>query len=183
MSSQQSRISLISSLNDQHEVRRGENVTFLCSTRGSEVLNWTSYEYIGGHIQFSENQMIGTLINPNNYTSAQVTDMYDDRNGRRVIESQLSIIVQRNIRYFSVMCHDDSGQALTLDFQLSGKLLNSSIKASNFATILRNNSWSYVHVCNSYSIMELVANHHCRCSCTDVQWWEPVSWKVSEYHL
>ena len=66
--------------------------------------------------------MIGERNVPNSFTSAELLNVYDDENGRQVIESQLTISVQRSIPHSSVSCHHKRAQPLTLNFQLSGKL-------------------------------------------------------------
>ena len=113
---------LNSSLNDQHIVRRGENITFQCTTTGSSILAWSSNEYIGDRIEFLNVHTIGTIVTPNQYTSAKLIDVYTDQNGQAVIVSLLSSIVQRAISQSSVTCHHvGSGRTKTITFQLSSK--------------------------------------------------------------
>ena len=120
-------IQFTSTLNGQL-AHRGDNITFTCTTKGSSLLVWNSIEYISsslGRIVFSSDQTIGTLSTPNGYTSAQLTNVYEDENGRRVIESQLTIIVQRTIQHFSITCQNvGSGLNETIFFKLSGKCLH-----------------------------------------------------------
>ena len=51
--------------------------------------------------------------------------MYEDENGRYVIESQLTVIVQRTIQHFSIT-YQNVGNGLneTISFKLSGKCLH-----------------------------------------------------------
>ena len=116
------QISISSSLNSQHEVHQGENITIQCITRGSSILAWSCNEYIGsGRIEFSTTST--PLITHNQYTLARLIDQYDE-NGRGVLVSQLSIIAQGTIQQSTVMCHHvQSGQAETITFQLSSKFL------------------------------------------------------------
>ena len=103
---------------------RGENITFQCITIGSSILAWSSNEYIGDRIEFLNVHRIGTIVTPNDYTSAVLIDAYSDQDGQAVIVSLLSIIVQRGIiSQSSVTCHHvGSGDTETVSFQLSSKL-------------------------------------------------------------
>ena len=122
-------IQLTSTLNGQL-AHHGDSVIFTCTTKGSQLLAWSSIEYINGdlnrkRIVFSSDQMTGTLSIPNDYTSAQLTNVHDDVNGRPVIESQLNITIQKTTQNSSISCHHvGSGLNETISFKLSGKGLH-----------------------------------------------------------
>ena len=116
-------LSLNSSLafKSQHDVYRGENISFLCITRGSSILAWSSNEYINDRIEFLTIHSIGTVVAQNQYSSAQLIDVYMDDDRRSVIVSELYIVVQRNIAQSSVTCHHVGNELTkTITFQLSG---------------------------------------------------------------
>lgn len=122
MNSQES-VSLNSSLNSQHEVRRGENITFQCVTRGSLILAWSSNEYIDDRIEFSVVDNVGAMRAPNTYTTAVLVDVHTDRNGQMFIESHLNIVVQSNLLTSSITCHNGgTGDTRSISFQLSSML-------------------------------------------------------------
>ena len=124
------RLKFTSSLNDQREVHRGDGVTFRCITVGSTTLAWSGDDYIGGRIEFMATET-GAQISPNNFTSVELVDVYSDVNGRCVMESQLSIIVQKTIRSTSVTCHHvGSGISESISFHLSGKCTKNNISVT-----------------------------------------------------
>ena len=101
------------------EVRRGENITFRCVTRGSHILAWSSDEYFN-RIEFLVVDNIGTVYTPNTYTTAELLSAYTDGNGEAVIESRLNIVVQSNIQRSSITCHNvGTGETRAISFQLS----------------------------------------------------------------
>ena len=107
-------------------MHRGENITFECVTVGSSILAWSSNEYInarGDRIEFLVIHENGTIIMaPNSHTLARLIGVYTDEDGQSVIVSQLSIIVQRTKKHFSISCHHvGNGLTKTVTLQLSGK--------------------------------------------------------------
>ena len=125
VSSHAQRLNFTSSLNDQREVHRGESVTFRCITVGSTTLAWSGDDYIGTcRTDFMTTETVGAQISPNNFTTAELVDVYSDMNGRPVIVSQLTIIVQRSIKSSTVTCHHVGTRVSeSISFHLSGKYL------------------------------------------------------------
>ena len=83
----------------------GDTVNFTCTTIGSNTLAWSSEEYIGQNgQQLSLSPLnVGTTSSLNSYAVATVTNTYLE-NGQRVLESNLTIIIQGNIPSASVAC-------------------------------------------------------------------------------
>lgn len=101
----------------------GQEVIFTCATNGSLVTAWSSEEYIGingRQLEFITSHPLGhrvtSMVNPN--TFAELTM----KMGELVTESQLHILVSRDIPVANITCADVSGgsSSSTL-FEVLGK--------------------------------------------------------------
>lgn len=113
-------VSLINYLVDE-TAPFGDVVNFTCRTIGSNTLVWNSPEYIGQNgKQLSLSPLnLGTTSSLNTYAVATVTNTYIE-NGQRVLESNLTIIVQGNIPSASVICSSlGTGESSMTSFRLA----------------------------------------------------------------
>lgn len=122
---QVSSLVLTSTLNDERLVCDGDTVTFTCTVRETNILGWSSNEYIGPGLDRLDILSIcepGTphLAQGNMNTSAKLINAFDD-NGVTVIESELRIEVQSDIVSSSVTCHNvGTDKTITIHFRRSG---------------------------------------------------------------
>lgn len=99
----------------------GDTVNFTCRTTGSNTLAWRSREYIGQNGEQLSLSPLGTTSSLNSYAVATVTNTYVE-NGQRVLESNLTIIVQGNIPTASVTCVSlGTGESDMTSFNLTSK--------------------------------------------------------------
>ena len=99
----------------------GDTVNFTCRTRGSNTLAWRSQEYIGQNGEELTISRLGTTSSLNSYAVATVTNTYIE-NDQRVLESNLTIIVQGNIPNASVTCSSiGTGESNMISFNLASK--------------------------------------------------------------
>ena len=100
----------------------GDTVNFTCTTIGSNTLAWSSPEYIGQNGEQLSLSPLGTASSLNSYAVATVTNTRLLENGQRVLESNLTIIVQGNIPSASVTCSSiGSGESSMTSFHLASK--------------------------------------------------------------
>ena len=100
----------------------GDTVNFTCTTIGSNTLAWSSPEYIGQNGEQLSLSPLGTISSLNSYAVATVTNTCLLENGQRVLESNLTIIVQGNIPSASVTCSSiGSGESSMTSFHLASK--------------------------------------------------------------
>ena len=92
----------------------GQEIIFTCVTNGSVVVAWSSNEYIGTgglQLEFTSRDSVGRRItsSSNPSTFAELTMRAEGL----VTESQLHIIVSRDIPMATVTCSDVSGGSTT----------------------------------------------------------------------
>ena len=99
----------------------GDTVNFTCTTIGSNTLAWSSPEYIGQNGEQLSLSPLGTTSILNTYVFATVIST-NIENGQRVLESNLTIIVQGTIPTASVKCSSlGTGESSMTSFQLASK--------------------------------------------------------------
>ena len=98
------------------DVRHGDRLVFTCTTRGSNLLSWTSDDYIGHNGGTLTLATVNSVRSPNSYTNATLFENRFD-NGVQVLISQLQIIVQPNFFSSSVTCRNAiTGEEQTANF-------------------------------------------------------------------
>ena len=119
----QSQVNLSSTIPDSDNiVRRGYSVTFTCVVRGSNILAWSSPQYIGmtNRLEFSSVSHPSTIRKPNNYTTAVLESVYHTT-AEVELTSTLHIIVQPYFNVSTVTCHSvGTDQVKSVDFRFSG---------------------------------------------------------------
>ena len=113
-----------SSLPDGRVLCPGEEIIFICVTRGSTVISWTSDEYIARNkpLEFTTIDDVGethtSTINPD-VVALLVRETNDG--GTPVLESLLRVIASPLYPNSSVTCvHVDDGTRHTISFQVLG---------------------------------------------------------------
>jgi hypothetical protein len=101
-----------------------QHVMFICETRGTEVMKWSSEHYIGVGGDFIEVSSLGEGRNQTRLrgkTIATRIEVYSD-NGITVIVSQLHIIASEDFPISSVTCRINTrGPSDTIQFNITGK--------------------------------------------------------------
>ena len=124
MNTQDSDITL--TRNVQSKVCSGEELIFTCVTKGSQILAWSSDEYIGSlgvQLEFTLSDTPGFLRASDDNPQTLATLISTDST-MRIMVSTLRIIVSANMAYPSVTCeHRSSGRSQTLAFQYLGMSL------------------------------------------------------------
>ena len=114
-------VSLNSTFTNGSQVHHGDTLIFNCIIRGSFALAWRSNEYIGPNGQQLSLSLSGSTSSLNSYAIATLTRNYIE-DDQTVLESTLTIIVQRNIPSASVTCYSlGTDESKTISFQLAGK--------------------------------------------------------------
>ena len=102
----------------------GETVTFTCQTERSNLIGWSSKEYIGvNRLDFASVEPDGTMRPPTDSGAvAQLIRSYRV-DGTVVLVSQLQITVQSVYQVASVTCHNIGINAVdTISFHIAGKV-------------------------------------------------------------
>lgn len=118
-------ISLTNTLNERSTAYNGQEITFTCTTRDSQILSWSSDDYIGRGIQLEfiavdrTSSSIQSTVNSN--TTATLVSVNDD-NGIVILESTLRIIASSRFPSSSINCHHiGSGQTNSSTIQVTGE--------------------------------------------------------------
>ena len=116
-------ITLTSTISAGEIICPGEEILFICETRGSSTIAWTSDEYIDGRLEFSTGVSLNDtrqgFIDPN--TIATFVNSTVEGGTTRVLVSQLRIIVSSISSTPSVTCiHGRDDIPETFAFQVLG---------------------------------------------------------------
>lgn len=121
---------MTSNFSHDHIAYNGQRVTFTCRITNSEILEWTSNEYIGtggDRLQFLRIDPIGTIIKTSPTTVATLINSYTE-NRVTVMVSELHIIVSAHYAMSTVTCgNNGEGPHETINFQTVGKVHNDNI--------------------------------------------------------
>ena len=104
----------------------GDEIIFICETRGSSIIAWGSDEYIGpggAQLQFAEVSSASDVRRGIGNTIATLTDNRIE-SGVRVLTSTLRVIASSMYPNPSVTCiHIDDETSRTANFNVIGKLI------------------------------------------------------------
>ena len=110
----------------------GDQITFVCETKGSSIIAWTSNEYIGqggAQLQFAAAE-VPSLANTLHGTGDTVATFTDNRveNRVQVLTSTLRVTASSVYPNPSVTCiHVDNDTRRTVSFSVIGKHIIASI--------------------------------------------------------
>ena len=114
-------VSLSSTLRNGVPVHLGDTEYFYCRAIGSGALAWRSNEYIGPNGEQLSLSLPGSTSNLSSFAVATLDRRYTE-NDQTVLESTLTIIVQRNIPSASITCYSlGTDESNTTSFRLAGK--------------------------------------------------------------
>ena len=124
--SQQPAVTLSSTLNAKFTTKPQLRINFTCITRGSDILEWISDEYIGpggDRLQILSASERTTAISNSNPDTIATRISVTTENGEVVIVSMLSILVSSQFHTATIICsNSDRGIIQNITFQTVGKL-------------------------------------------------------------
>ena len=100
---------------------------FACSTEDSPTIAWASVDYIdvGSQLEFAAFNRRGDMrtspINPD--TFATLIENRIDEDGRRILISELRLIVLPQLPMFSISCFHANGTGITNTIYVQGELI------------------------------------------------------------
>ena len=119
-------VTLNSTLNAQLSTKPQVRINFTCITRGSDILEWISDEYIGpggDRLQILSSSGRTTAISNSNPDTIATRISVDTENEEVIIVSKLSILVSSQYQTATVTCsNSDKGIMQNITFQTIGKL-------------------------------------------------------------
>lgn len=121
-------IILSSNVSENVPLCPGQEVNFICESRGSPTITWSSNEYIdlGSRLQFAAANPVGDRrigpIDPN--TIATLVNVSRNSDGQDVLVSRLRIIVTEEYLTFSITCSLDNRTNDSVSLQLLGKFVS-----------------------------------------------------------
>ena len=133
-------VMLSSTLNLQFAAKLQVKINFTCITRGSDILEWISDEYIGpggDRLQILSSSGRTTAISNSNPDTIATRISVDTENGEVVIVSMLSILVSSQYPTATIICsNSDKGIMQNITFQIvTGKLYNYNSGRYNFGHV------------------------------------------------
>ena len=115
-------MTLTSTLNAEHVVYNQDTIIFICTTRGSPILEWFSEEYIGtggDRLQILSISDRNTSSINQNAVAARIN--VTNENGVVVIVSELRIIASIQYPNATVSCSNGSPKKIDIIFQTLGE--------------------------------------------------------------
>lgn len=116
-------VSLTSSLNGRAYDR--QIITFICITRGSQIISWSSDDYIGQDLQLefiSVNPIQSSIRSSVNPDTIATLTRASIENGSTILESTLHIVASSRFPLSSINCHHvGTGQINSTTIQVAGE--------------------------------------------------------------
>ena len=113
---------LSSSLNGRPTAYHQQTIRFMCETRGSDILGWSSEEYIGqgALLEFTFIDRPGSTQSHGNAIATLVS--ITNESGQTVLMSTLQITVSSQFSTSSVICHNiGSGAVNSTTFNVASE--------------------------------------------------------------
>lgn len=133
-------VSLTSTLNGRSMAYSGQEITFTCTTRDSQIISWSSNDYIGRDLQLEfisvdpAQLTLQSIINPDTIATLSSVGV---ENGSVVLVSTLQIVASSQFSSSSISCHHiGSGEINTTTIQVAAvpaQEMNSSLRQGLYA--------------------------------------------------